>query len=72
MPVSLAERRPKSLEIIGDLKVRYFFHVAYGRSTIDDAEGTVLSGPDVAMLQAAVIAPNWPRMENPITDTWSA
>jgi Domain of unknown function (DUF6894) len=31
-------------------------HVLGDGSAIDDDEGTVLSGPDVAMLQAAVIA----------------
>jgi hypothetical protein len=38
------------------LQVRYFFNVEGNGSTFNDEEGTVLSGPDVAMLQAAVIA----------------
>ena len=36
--------------------MRYFFHVSHGSSTINDDEGTALTGPEVAMLQAAVIA----------------
>jgi hypothetical protein len=36
--------------------MRYFFHVLNGSSTNDDEEGTVLSGPEMAMLQAAIIA----------------
>jgi hypothetical protein len=38
------------------LQVRYFFNVEGNGSSFNDEEGTVLSGPDVAMLQAAVIA----------------
>jgi hypothetical protein len=45
-----------SPKIIGGLKMRYFFHISHGSSTINDDEGTALSGPEVAMLQAAVIA----------------
>jgi DNA-binding CsgD family transcriptional regulator len=36
--------------------VRYFFHISDESSTIEDGDGTVLSGQDVAMLRAAVIA----------------
>ncbi|MEA2953075.1 MAG: hypothetical protein QOJ96_2595 [Alphaproteobacteria bacterium] len=36
--------------------MRYFFHVESNGSIFIDEEGTVLSGLDVAMLQAAVIA----------------
>jgi hypothetical protein len=36
--------------------MRYFFPVSDGSSTIDDDESTVLSSPDVAMIDAAVIA----------------
>jgi hypothetical protein len=36
--------------------VRYFFNVEGNGSILNDEEGTVLSGLDVAMLQAAVIA----------------
>jgi hypothetical protein len=36
--------------------VRYFFNVEGNGSFFNDEEGTVLSGIDVAMLQAAVIA----------------
>lgn len=36
--------------------MRYFFHVQGNRSIFNDEEGMVLSGLDVAMLQAAVIA----------------
>ncbi|MEA2882888.1 MAG: hypothetical protein QOH32_2144, partial [Bradyrhizobium sp.] len=36
--------------------MRYFFNVEGNGSSFNDEEGTVLSGPDVAMLQAAVIA----------------
>jgi hypothetical protein len=42
--------------IIGGLKMRYFFHVLDGPSTLKDETGTVLSGPEVARLQATVIA----------------
>jgi hypothetical protein len=38
------------------LQVRYFFNVEGNGSIFIDEEGTVLSGLDVAMLQAAVIA----------------
>jgi hypothetical protein len=38
------------------LQVRYFFNVEGNGSCFNDEEGTVLSGPDVAVLQAAVIA----------------
>jgi hypothetical protein len=38
------------------LQVRYFFNVEGDGSIFNDEEGTVLSGLDVAMLQAAVIA----------------
>jgi hypothetical protein len=38
------------------LQVRYFFNVEGNGNILNDEEGTVLSGPDVAMLQAAVIA----------------
>jgi hypothetical protein len=41
---------------IGGLKMRYFFHVLDGSSAFQDEAGTVLSGPEVARLQAAVIA----------------
>jgi len=46
----------RSPKIIAGLKMRYFFPVSDGSSTINDDEGTVLSGPDVAMIEAAVIA----------------
>jgi DNA-binding CsgD family transcriptional regulator len=36
--------------------VRYFFHITDHGSTTKDEDGTVLSGDDVAMLRAAVIA----------------
>jgi DNA-binding CsgD family transcriptional regulator len=36
--------------------VRYFFHVTDHGGTTEDDDGTVLSGDDVAMLRAAVIA----------------
>ena len=36
--------------------MRYFFHVLDGLKTITDETGTVLSGPEAARLQAAVIA----------------
>jgi DNA-binding CsgD family transcriptional regulator len=36
--------------------VRYFFHVTGESGTVMDEDGTVLSGQDVAMLRAAVIA----------------
>jgi DNA-binding CsgD family transcriptional regulator len=36
--------------------VRYFFHISGESSTSKDEVGTVLSGQDVAMLRAAVIA----------------
>jgi hypothetical protein len=36
--------------------VRYFFNVEGNGSIFNDEEGTVLSGLDVAMLQASVIA----------------
>jgi DNA-binding CsgD family transcriptional regulator len=36
--------------------VRYFFHVSDQSSTTKDEDGTVLSGREVAMLRAAVIA----------------
>jgi hypothetical protein len=36
--------------------VRYFFNVEGDGNIFNDEEGTVLSGLDVAMLQAAVIA----------------
>jgi hypothetical protein len=38
------------------LQVRYFFHAQGNHSIFNDEEGMVLSGLDVAMLQAAVIA----------------
>jgi hypothetical protein len=38
------------------LQVRYFFNVEGNGSIFNDEEGTVLSGLDVAILQAAVIA----------------
>jgi LuxR family transcriptional regulator, quorum-sensing system regulator BjaR1 len=36
--------------------VRYFFHISDASSTTKDEDGTVLSGRDVAILRAAVIA----------------
>ena len=36
--------------------MRYFFNVEGDGSIFNDEEGTVLSGLDVAMLQAAIIA----------------
>jgi hypothetical protein len=36
--------------------VRYFFHISDGSSLTEDEDGTVLSGQDVALLRAAVIA----------------
>jgi hypothetical protein len=36
--------------------MRYFFHVSDGSNTINDDEVTLLSGPAVALLQAAIIA----------------
>ena len=36
--------------------MRYFFHVLDGASTYKDEAGTVLSAPEVARLQARVIA----------------
>jgi uncharacterized protein DUF6894 len=36
--------------------MRYFFHISHASSTINDDEGTALCGPEVAMLQATVIA----------------
>jgi hypothetical protein len=38
------------------LQVRYFFNVEGNGSIFNDEQGTVLSGLDIAMLQAAVIA----------------
>lgn len=36
--------------------MRFFFDVVTGGETVADASGTDLSGPDVAILQAAVMA----------------
>jgi LuxR family transcriptional regulator, quorum-sensing system regulator BjaR1 len=36
--------------------VRYFFHVSGESSTTRDEDGTVLSGQDIAMLRAAILA----------------
>lgn len=36
--------------------MRYFFHISDGSSLTEDEDGTVLSGQDVALLRAAVIA----------------
>ena len=36
--------------------MRYFFRVTDGSNTIEDEEGTVLSGPEAAMMQAQIIA----------------
>jgi DNA-binding CsgD family transcriptional regulator len=36
--------------------VRYFFHISDGSSMTEDEDGTVLSGQDVALIRAAVIA----------------
>jgi hypothetical protein len=47
---------PKFPTTTGGLQVRYFFNVEGNGSIFVDEEGTVLSGLDVAMLQAAVIA----------------
>ena len=38
------------------LSKRYYFQVVGDGSTLEDDEGTVLSGPEAARLQAAVIA----------------
>jgi hypothetical protein len=36
--------------------MRYFFHVSDGSNTIYDDKGSFLPGPEVALLQAAIIA----------------
>jgi hypothetical protein len=38
------------------VKKRYFFHVSDGSNTIYDENGSFLSGPEVTLLQAAIIA----------------
>jgi hypothetical protein len=42
--------------ILSTLKMRYFFHVSDGSNPFKDDKGTILSGPEVALLQAAVVA----------------
>jgi hypothetical protein len=46
--------------------MRYFFPVFDGSRTIKDREGTVSSGPEQAVLQAAIIAAELAWMENDI------
>jgi hypothetical protein len=53
------------------LQVRYFFNVEGDGSIFNDEEGTVLSGLDVAMLQAAVIAAELAQNPTSIRDMWS-
>ena len=36
--------------------MRFFFPVSNDESTVEDNEGTVLSGPEAARLEAAVVA----------------
>jgi hypothetical protein len=56
--VPICKRRPRSNfpTTTGGLQVRDFFNVEGNGRIFDDKEGTVLSGIEVAMLQAAVIA----------------
>jgi hypothetical protein len=42
--------------LIGGLMMRYFFPVMDGSITFNDDEGTILSSPEAALQQAAVIA----------------